>query len=57
MGCFARIMLQAFSEEQRAELHAVEAQIKRRLAIGAAVSEPKVRLPALLLPFKHCVRQ
>jgi hypothetical protein len=50
-------MLQAFSEEQRAELHAVEAQIKRRLAIGAAVSERKVRLPALLLPFKHCVRQ
>ena len=33
---------QAFTEEQRAELHAVEAQIKRRLAIGAAVSERKV---------------
>lgn len=31
-----------FSEEQRAELHAAEAQIKRRVAIGAYVSERKL---------------
>ena len=31
-----------FSEEQRAELHAAEAQIKRRVAIGAHVSERKL---------------
>ena len=34
---------QAFTEEQRAELHVVEAQIKRRVAIGSAVSERKLR--------------
>ena len=31
-----------FNEEQRAELHAVEAQIKRRVAIGAHVSERRL---------------
>lgn len=31
-----------FSEEQREELHKVEAQIRRRVAIGAHVSERKV---------------
>jgi DNA replication licensing factor MCM5 len=34
-----------FSEEQREELHKVEAQIRRRVAIGAHVSERKVRCP------------
>lgn len=34
-----------FSEEQREELHKVEAQIRRRVAIGAHVSERKVHLP------------
>ncbi|KAK9916805.1 hypothetical protein WJX75_007272 [Coccomyxa subellipsoidea] len=33
----------AFTEEQRAELHAVEAQIKRRIAIGSTVSERKLK--------------
>lgn len=31
-----------FTDEQRAELHAVEAQIKRRVAIGSHVSERKL---------------
>jgi len=31
-----------FSEEQRAELHAVEAQVRRRVPIGAHVSERKL---------------
>ena len=31
-----------FTDEQRSELHAVEAQIKRRVAIGAHVSERKL---------------
>ncbi len=31
-----------FSEEQREELHKVEAQIRRRVAIGAHVSERKL---------------
>jgi DNA replication licensing factor MCM5 len=35
-----------FSEEQREELHKVEAQIRRRVAIGAHVSERKV-LPVM----------
>jgi hypothetical protein len=30
-------VLQIFTEEQRAELHATEAQIKRRVAIGGLV--------------------
>ncbi|CAL5225636.1 g8492 [Coccomyxa viridis] len=33
----------AFTEEQRAELHAVEAQIRRRIAIGSTVSERKLK--------------
>ncbi len=36
-------LAQAFTEEQRAELHAVEAQIKRRIAIGSTVSERKLK--------------
>lgn len=35
---------QAFTEEQRAELHAVEAQIRRRIAIGSTVSERKLKV-------------
>ena len=31
-----------FTDEQRSELHAVEAQIKRRVAIGSHVSERKL---------------
>lgn len=31
-----------FSEEQRAELHSAETQIRRRVAIGAHVSERKL---------------
>ena len=31
-----------FTDEQRAELHSVEAQIKRRVAIGSHVSERKL---------------
>ena len=42
-GCPAPACAQAFTEEQRAELHVVEAQIKRRVAIGSAVSERKLR--------------
>lgn len=40
----ARILecLQVATEEQRAELHALEAQIKRRVAIGSYVSERKL---------------
>ena len=34
--------MQIFTEEQRAELHAVEAQLKRRIAIGSYVSERKL---------------
>ena len=37
-------MQQAFTEEQRAELHAVEAQIRRRIAIGSTVSERKLKV-------------
>ena len=36
--------VQAFTEEQRAELHAVEAQIRRRIAIGSTVSERKLKV-------------
>ena len=32
----------AFTEEQRAELHAVEAQVRRRVPVGAHVSERKL---------------
>ena len=35
--------MQAFTEEQRAELHAVEAQVRRRIAIGSTVSERKLK--------------
>lgn len=34
--------LKVATEEQRAELHATEAQIKRRIAIGSYVSERKM---------------
>lgn len=30
------------NEEQRAELHGMEAQLKRRVAVGAAVSERRL---------------
>ncbi len=30
------------SEEQRAEMHGVEAQLKRRVAVGAAVAERRL---------------
>ena len=38
---------QAFTEEQRAELHAVESQIRRRIAIGSTVSERKLKAGVL----------
>ena len=38
-----RLCAQAFTEEQRAELHAVEAQVRRRIAIGSTVSERKLK--------------
>lgn len=38
-----RLHMQAFTEEQRAELHAVEAQVRRRIAIGSTVSERKLK--------------
>ena len=38
------VFAQAFTEEQRAELHAVEAQIRRRIAIGSTVSERKLKV-------------
>ena len=38
-----RLHVQAFTEEQRAELHAVEAQVRRRIAIGSTVSERKLK--------------
>ena len=41
--------MQAFTEEQRAELHAVEAQIRRRIAIGSTVSERKLKVRSALL--------
>ena len=41
--------MQAFTEEQRAELHAVEAQIRRRIAIGSTVSERKLKVCSALL--------
>lgn len=49
--CLAGIMDSVvFSEEQRAELHAAEAQIKRRVAIGAHVSERKLVDELVCLP-------
>ena len=35
--------MQVFTEEQRAELHAVEAQVRRRIAIGSTVSERRLK--------------
>ena len=35
--------MQSFSDEQKAEMAAVEAEIKRRIAIGATVSERRIR--------------
>ena len=42
INCVTSESLQVATEEQRAELHAVEAQIKRRTAIGSYVSERKL---------------